>query len=127
MNLGSVLPTGTPADVLTTLANANHPRSDVSKLENYLTPSLAIALRAATGTNQYGANKGSTLANLFGSFAATTPELAFIEGLRATPGSQSNRMYPKTKRDAILQAIFGSAAPRTLNVPVAAKHAQQGQ
>jgi hypothetical protein len=117
-NLSTVSPFSTPANVLETILHANKP-TQAEQGSQYLNPALAAVSRALFHLDEYGApSKKGTLHNIAAGFGASTPEVAFLQGLNA-PADQSRRMYPSSSRYAVEKLLFGTVTPRVLNRGVA--------
>lgn len=123
VNASTVSPLATPAEVTQSLLHANTP-TQAEQLSSYLSPALGTLARAAFHVDELGrASKTGILNQAAKGVVSTTPELALIHGLTATPDNQARKMFPTDPREALLRFLIGSIFPRTMNVPVANRSA----
>jgi hypothetical protein len=125
MDVGTISPFGTPAEVTRAALHFNRP-SEADQLSRFLNPALSAGARAVFHLDAYGRpSTGTTLHNVLTGLGATTPEAALLKGLKSAKQDQSKRMYQANRRDVFKRLLFGSEMPRTLNRQVANVNARK--
>lgn len=120
-NANNVSPFGTPAQVLTSLANVNKPTA-AEEFGSYLTPALGAGARAAFHLGSFGsASKASILGQLLQGFGETTPVAAAVQGATTSKAANVKKMYPTSTQYGLWKIALGSVTPRRMNVANAHK------
>ena len=104
---------GTPADVLEALEGAvtGHPEK-AYQLREFLMPAYA----AAAGENSTGKNPPKGVEGFLRGLYNQTPEYLLAQRLLHPPAKSGHpRIYPYTRREALLQYFAGSTSPHHLN------------
>lgn len=116
MNLNTINPFSTGAQVLQALIHGNHPLSG-EQPSGFYTPAMTAVGEIGNHLNPFGAaSKTGTLPSVLHTLTSGTWEAQVLDALR-THGNQGNKMFPVNSplREAIYNLFTGSARPRTLN------------
>lgn len=124
LNLNTVSPLSTPAEVLSSVGHAGHP-TDSESFSNYLSPVASALITALTG--QGVPRHGNRLVTAGKDLISPTPEYSITNMLEG--GDQSRKTYPVRNRaeELLLELLLGSARPRTVNLPNAHAAAAKGR
>lgn len=124
VNAGTLSPFTTPAQLVQAIIHANRP-TQAQQLSGYLSPVAKAVGDVAYHLNPFGtASKQGTLKGIENDIGGSTPEVALLHALMATPTNQARKMFPGSAREGLLRFLIGSAYPRPENRAVANAAAQ---
>lgn len=94
-----------------------HPQGPASLLQN-LTPAVGAAL-AAFGTHRDPLTDrpltGAPVGNFVKQLTQGLPQVVLSKRIQGAKADQSNRLFPMSRKTAVKQFLFGSAAPKPMN------------